>query len=242
MNIEYVKKDSEALIIDETNNDKIIKYYDNLDKVLAKENLVENMEEREKSLNLEITHFKQFLRKSIKSTITIQLMFMLAPLIIFPVANCFDISSYVNLLNAIIDGFIAGALFLPGMTIGGAIINLLIIYDNNNTKKEISAREAELRYLSKEIIKNKEEIEELKKDLTNTDTSTEIKIVKVEDRELLKELRDKIKFYYNVGYKQKKYNRYYKNGELEKNVPKEELETVKEILEEKGPILVKKQK
>lgn len=242
MNIEYVKKGEEALIIDETNNDKTIKYYDNLDKVLVKENIVENMEERIDTLNSAINYFQQISKNTKKDSIYTLLAFMIGPFILCSIICCSDISVCGNLLKAILQGFGLGMIFLPGMTIFGALVSLLMMSGNITTKKEISAREAELRYLSKEIIKNKEDIEELKKDLTNTDTSTEIKRVKVDDRELLKELKEKIKFYYNIGYKQKKYKRYYKNGELEKNVPKEELETVKEILEEKGPILVKKQK
>jgi len=44
MNKEYVYKDDQALIIDDNDNQTVIDYYDNLDKVLVQENLIETIE------------------------------------------------------------------------------------------------------------------------------------------------------------------------------------------------------
>lgn len=215
MNKEYILKDGKALIIDDTNIDETIKYYDNLDKVLIKENLVETMEKKLQKNKIQL--------EEIAENIYAEKLFTL----------------FLSIFAAIV-GILFNGIFSSFLVIIGA--NLFRIILDVFYKKTQKGIEAQTKFLTKELAKEKEDIEELKKDITVTKNFDELKRIKVNDKEALEALREKVLQYYHIGYNKKKFNKYYKNNELEEIVDKEDIELVKEILEEKGPILAKKKK
>jgi len=106
MNKEYVYKDDQALIIDDNDNQTVIDYYDNLDKVLVQENLIETIEKEIENLESEIFKNKNQNKFSIflnKAGIPI-LMTTLGILIVFPIFNA------IYWINAFIDTLIFGTI------------------------------------------------------------------------------------------------------------------------------------
>ena len=103
---------------------------------------------------------------------------------------------------------------------------------------------SELEYLKKQIVLEKQKLEELKKDKSRDKEDKRFRIVKVDDKPRLDILQSRLKLYYDLGYNGKKYYKYLLKRKLDKKLKKyyneEEIELAKEYLEEKGPTLVKK--
>ena len=59
MNIEFVSKDIEAKVFDENNNGKKINNTDNIEEILIKENVIENMEKKIEQLEKDIIIYKK---------------------------------------------------------------------------------------------------------------------------------------------------------------------------------------
>lgn len=215
MNKEYILKDGKALIIDDVSNDKVIDYYDNLDKVLVKENLIEIIEKK-------LQKNKMQLEENTKNICVEKLLALF-------------LSIVAIILGILFNGLFSSIAVIIGVNIFGIILDVFY-------KKTQNGIEAQIKYLTKELAKEKDYVEELKKDLTVTKNTDELKRTKVDDKEALEALRERIIKYFAIGWKYRKFNKYYQNGELEEIVDKEDIELVKEFLEEKGPILSKRKK
>ena len=74
----------------------------------------------------------------------------------------------------------------------------------------------------------------------------EFRVVKVDDKKQLQTLKQYLNFYYDLGYNEEKYFKYYQQGKLDDKLRKRYndtgVEAAKEYLEEKGPTLVKRKK
>lgn len=72
----------------------------------------------------------------------------------------------------------------------------------------------------------------------------DFKIVKVDDIEELKQLKNMLLLYYDLGFNPKKYYKLQQQGKLKERLAKKysenEIKLVEQYLEEKGPTLVKK--
>ena len=103
---------------------------------------------------------------------------------------------------------------------------------------------SEIKFLEKQIIKEKEHLESLKQEKTKNNEETDFRTVKVDDLEELKALRSNLSLYYDLGYNDKKYYKYYQKGQLDKKLSRYYNSTginlANEYLEEKGPQLVLK--
>ncbi len=68
----------------------------------------------------------------------------------------------------------------------------------------------------------------------------------VDDLKQLKRIKFYLNLYYNLGYNENKYYRYFQQGKLDKKLQKsyikEEIDIAKEYFEEKEKVLVKKKK
>ena len=224
MNKEYVYKDGKALIIDENGKQKETDYYDNLDEVLAKENLIENMEKYKKKLEKEINNLKNY--KFHKIYFLFSLIGL--PLISLLMSYIFPILLIgTNEILKLIAQFVVPLFSLIGITMA------YCEYIEYKTALNIQrGKETKLELLKSTIKSSKED--------------DDFSIKKVEDKKYINNLSVALDFFYDLGYNEKKYYKLYKKGKLGNKLKKYwsegAVEEANSYFEENGPVLEKKYK
>lgn len=248
MNKEYIYKDGKALVIDDNNNQKTVDYYDNLDEVLVQEDLIEAMEEEIKKLEKETSQYKKDSKLSRFLWVWNPfLIFTFGPLIMFPLlSNFFGINDLVNtsLFGTINSGTYLGLISAPLFAIPGSLMTMAIHFKEKGLEQKQKGKETQLEYLKRNLVEQKENLEELKSDKTNSKEVEGFYVSKVDNIEALKKLRNFLSFYYDLGYNEEKYFRYYQKGKLDnylgKFVNDVGIQFANQHFEEKGPTLVKR--
>lgn len=248
MNKEYIYKDGKALIIDENDNQKTVEYYDNLGEVLVQEDLIEAMEEEIKKLEKETRQNKKESKLSRFLWVWNPfLIFTFGPLIMFPVISKFfgvDGLKNTSLFGTINSGTFLGLISAPLFAIPGSLLTTALHFKEKGLEQERRGKEIQLEYLKRNLVEQKEHLEELKSDKTNNKEQEEFYVSKVDNIEALKKLRNFLSFYYDLGYNEEKYFRYYQKGKLDsylgKFVNDTGIQFANQHFEEKGPILVKR--
>lgn len=219
MNKEYVYKDGKALIIDENDNQKTIDYYNNLDEVLVQENLIETMEEEIKKLEKETSQYQKESKLSRFLWVWSPfLMFTFGSLIAFPViSHLFGVNDLVNtsLFGTINSGILLGLISAPIFAIPGSLLTLSLHLKKKGLEQEQKGKVTQLEYLKRDLVEEKERLEELKSDKTTSKTTENFYASKVDNKEELKKLRNFLSFYYDLGYNEEKYFKYYQQGKLD---------------------------
>lgn len=231
MNKEYIYKDGKVLVIDENNKKREIPYTDNIDDILIKENIIEEIEIKIKELEDSKNNFQYNYSKLATYYPFITCMFML---LTFPIIGIsFDFSIKLNLIYTLITG----GIFIPF----GALLSYVSHKDQMEYIKIQNGRENELEFLKNRLLKEKEKLEELNNNKTNNKEKKDTYSSKVDSIEELKKLRSYINLYYDLGYNEKKYYNYYGQGKLNNKLKKEYSEQgiklANEYFEEKGPVL-----
>lgn len=248
MNKEYKYVNDKAIVSDEEGNQKVVEYYDNLNEVLRRENLLEEIESKITKLEEEKAQF----RESEKYIPIVFPMVLLATFILVPIL--FKILGIGGELKMPIDTilgtmnkytFFTGIISLVSLPLG-ALCELSFYNNYRSIKKEERAIDAEIDYLRKVLVSQKEFLEQLKKDKTKEKECENFKTIIVDDMDLLINLREHLGLYYKINYDIDKYYKYYQQGNLSDKLSnsynENGIEMAKEILEEKGPVLVKKRK
>lgn len=244
MNKGYTYIDGKVIIRDENDNHNQSEYYDNLDRVLVQENIIEEMECRIQELTKESEKYP----KTKKRYIPICLYTVLGAILVVPPLLLWILTGtnpYLCSMDTVF-GSVNQVLFLT--LILGASVSLfpLMEYSNykENAKKE-KGISSELEFLKLQIEKEKEILISLQEEKTRDNENTEFKYTQADDKQQLKALRSYLELYYDLGSNKEKYYRYYQQGKLDKKLQKYYNETgielAKDYLEEKGPVLVKKQ-
>lgn len=246
MNKEYAYKDGKALIVDDKNNQKEIVYYDNLDKVLVKENLIEEMEKEIESLEEEITNFPKQ-SKSLSDFLTLLPLILttLGSIILFYFfSKAPDLSQIINttLFGPINAGTICGLITSPLFITLGALVSTFFYKDSKRLEQYQNGKKVELEYLKKKIFEEKEKKNKLTLDKTNTRNIDDFSITKVDSIQELKRLKELLNFYYKLGYNEEKGLKYYQKGNLDKVATGKGLELAQEYFEEKEKMLVRRKK
>lgn len=246
MNTEYIYSNEEAIVRNEEGEKKPIKYYNELDKVLEHENLIEAMEKR--TITLELAK-KGIKIDSILEILSPVLMGVCAPFILIPLLSLIGITNpYSTITNTIFGPMMHGvfmsmttAIVCGGM---GLYFTITSALENTHKKKDLLGIESQLEYLKNNIDKEKEKLDEFNKSKSYEHENKKFRIVKIND-EAIKKLNTKLMLYYACGYDGKKYYKIYKkNNQLPKELVQRfkngEIEIIKEFLEEKGPVLRKR--
>ena len=114
----------------------------------------------------------------------------------------------------------------------------ILNYIKEDKKERIKkAKETQLKYLKNELKKQREELNILLKNKTNKHDTKDIYVSLVKDKEKLIILKNYLEFYYNLGYNEDKYLKYYQKGQLDKKLKytlnENEINNTKEHLKEK---------
>lgn len=250
MNKEYIYKDGKALVIDENDNQRTVDYCDNLDDVLVQENLIETMEKEIKNLEKEISEIKKESKFSKYLNILWPfLIFTFGPMIVMPtICNLADVNQVLTLplLGTLDFGTAVGILGATAFSIPGSLMSLANYSKEKRFERDEKGKETQLEYLKKLLVEQKEDLEELKLDKSASETSKDFSVSRVDDIEVLKKLKNYLSFYYNLGYNEKKYFKYYQKGKLdnylERFTNEDGIYYANQHFEEKGPTLVKRKK
>ncbi len=250
MNKEYTYIDGKVIISDENGKQKPGEYYDNLDDVLVQENLIETMEDRIAKLEKESKLYKKYNRKHYIPyliPITALMTTIGAPMVLYfitginpftrSVDSIFGVSNLGVLLSSVLS-----TVFLPG----SALTEFGNYRKHKDSLKKEKGVNSELEFLQKQLIEEKQVLEDLKKDKTRDEEDKAFRVVEVDDKQQLRELKGYLSLYYDLGYNVEKYYKYYEQGKLDDKLRKyytdSDIDAAKEYLEEKGPTLIKNKK
>ena len=260
MNKEYTYQDGKVRVIDESGKESSpIPYSENLNQILVQENTIEIIENK----IAEISEEKREVTKDKKSALIevfIPYTSVSAGLSIIPLLTKYcivgggKISAGVaneTILKLFGDISINQLLFLilgPIFAIYGGIFTLNFIARYKKIKRKEKGLEKQLDYLQKQTILEKNRLEQLKD--TNEEiweTNTNYRIVKIDDSKTLEEIKNKLKLYYDLGYRIKRYSKLLERGKLEQKLRKyysnEEVKIIRDrLLDEEGPALTLSQK
>lgn len=242
MNREYFYSNGTVLVVDENNEEKIVEYYDNLDDVLVKENVIETIENEISKLEREIPKYpKKSKIEKVKDFITTTSLFILLPLI-----AVFGISRILN-INTVITTSLFGTMKLStfismwgisASAILGGIVSLILYTEQKEEERVRNGKETQLKYLKQALNKQKEALKSLSENKTNTQQQKEFYISKVNAKEDLKKLKKELELYYNLGYNEENYLKYYKKGNLNEHIPNKDIQLANNHFKEKT--LIKK--
>lgn len=245
MNVQFISKDSEAKVFDEDNNDKNVENTDNLEKILIKENLIDEIEIEIEQLNKEVKNYKKtsLFVSFFPLIVSIAIPLVLVPIILYNLGDWNDILPKTilgtNKIGPFLTMFTTSVLAMPG-----TLFSLMNLSVNKEKDKEHKAREVKLEFLNKELEKQKELLTELKNDKTLSDENKELKIVEVDDLQQIKRLKACLQLCQQIAFNEKKWYKYYQEGKVDKKLEKywndSEVEIVKDYFEEKAPVLSKK--
>lgn len=208
MNKEYTYIDGKVIISDINNNKIKSEYFDNLDEVLVKENLIETMEKNIEELEKESESYE---KNSTKHYIPIVLpIAVLTSTIGTPlITNLLTVSNSFAIATDTIFGPMSEAMAVSiSMSICmiplGAVIEFFMYRKHKNSIKREKGINSELDFLRKQIETEKEFLENLKRDKSKDNENTEFRTVSVDDSQQLKDLENQLDFHYNLGYNEEK--------------------------------------
>ena len=248
MNTEYTYIDGKVIVSDEYGNKTPIEYYDNLDRVLIQENVIETIENRIKELTQEKDSYN--IKKLNKRYHLFYAYVCIAgtficPLIIWPLTGTNpylvnEITKFGEINQGLLWAAYSAGVALPL----GATLTWAEYTSRKDKIKNLKGIDSELEFLKLQLEKEKTYLNKLKNDKHRENENTEFRSEKVNDLDELRNLRNYMSLYYDLGSNNKKYYKYYIQGKLDKKLQKEYgdigVEEAKKYFEEKGPTLVKK--
>lgn len=249
MNKEYIYKDGKVLIIDDNNNEKEIDYYNNLDEVLVKENLIEKIEQEIISLEQELYGFGEIPKKTRFFHIWMPLLiFTIGPIIMFPALYYLcgfegvvvpEVFSFMN------PGIYMGIVSMPVFSMIGGILSGMCYYKEKDFDKIQKGKELELKRLKELLTIEKQDLEELladkyKENQENNKKEDSFYVSRIDNTEMIRQLNFFKSLYYQLGYNEKKFFKYYQKGKLDEYFPSEYVEAINQHFKGKEKTLVKK--
>ena len=250
MNKEYLYIDGKCVIYDENGaikeeNGKVLtkEYSDKLDEILVQENIIEELEDELENTNIKIEKNKKQIKSDKASMWTCSAMLLSFPFLFQKLLP--HMLTEESLLQLMSDSF-------AKMLIQGLMITIITIFGGGfvfgihksckEKKRKLSGNETKKEAIEKSLEKEKQKLEELEKTKQKTtidDKELENNICskRVNYLHALLKLRDNLRAYYGCGYNIDKYQKYLQNGKLERKLAKyyteEEIELIKNYLEEK---------
>lgn len=171
MNTNYIYYNGKATILEDNGNEKEINYYDKLEDVLERENLIEVLENKSVCLKNNISQINKDYRKSRKEYID-TVLWILFPLIIYGLSLVFTHFFGTNYINTSLGTFNFGvfeSILTSFLTTPVGVILATANYKYRKTlQSKISKKEIDIKKIEKQITLQKKEIEELKKEKTNS--------------------------------------------------------------------------
>lgn len=253
MNKEYTYLDGKVIVEDENGKKRVTEYSDKLDEILVQENLIEVMENKLSEVDKKIQNNDERLKRKKKERF-------------FPLIQAVIMTSIIPLLLKFLIGDIASTpLGLPGsafaeifgnmsvstfITICSGILSILLcgmfsLSDHSiykELKRKLKGLGSEKKELEENLVIERQKLNELQESKQSKVESEQFIVRQVDDKAILEGLKAYLQLYYDCGYNEDVYARYYMNGTLHKKLRRYYTETgieeIESYLEEKG--IVKK--
>lgn len=244
MNESYTYLNGQVIIANEVGEQRHCEYYDNLEKVLVQENLIETISEKIKHLETVIPFYQKYNKKH-----CVPIWTTLMPII---TGICGLLIAYLfidaNIFKTTVDTIFGNINQALALSIPLSIISLpcgIGLDKANYQKYKIKqAIESELTFLKKQLQEEEKQLQTLQKIKSKEKESKELKIFEVADEKQLEMLSNYLNFYGDLGFNYKKYRRYYKQGQLYEKLNEKYnasgIQLAKEYLLTKQPSLIKK--
>lgn len=240
MNKECIYVDGKVVVIDENGNKRITENSDKINEILVQENVIETMEKRIKELEKELGETEEDRHYIPDLTIGLILSFVVANTILGRISPVITNTIFGPMNHTFMTSSLIVALILPL----ASLMDWSYYKQYKNSKKERQGNISEYEYLKKQLVIEKDKLEELKNEQTITSETQEFKVEKVDDLERLKVLRSWFNLYNDLGYNLETFYKYYEQGKLDEKLRKYYTETgieaAKEYVSEQGPKLVKR--
>lgn len=231
-----------------------IEYQDNIKDIFIKENIIEQIEEDIPLLKNEIANIKKHLKK-LKKTVWVPVIGLFLTSLLAPSFTVYIISSAAKVSFATIDLVATVSLskmltlfFCPVFTVIGGLMSYENYHFYKNKKKELNGKTTEVELLEKDLKEEKESLEILKQD-KRKDKEEKIKNnpkQKIDNKTYLNYLKDIRALYFDIGYNEQKYIKYYNKNKLNKKMKKyysdESIEIIEKEIKEKVKSLNKEKK
>ena len=239
MNKEYTYLNGECIIEDETGHKRLIEYTDKTDEILIQENLIETLENDLFKARSKYKKEKNR-EKSIKSSKWFNLVMLVSPILAFQGAFRIllgpEASEVMMEMHPLLTPFVKGIAVFFSITFGGSAF-LTTFIDGITNKEQIRGLESKKEALEKTLEAEKQHLEELNREKQKQESSEKFFTKEVDDLETLNDMRNYIELYYDCGVNRKKYEKYYKEGTLEKKLSKRYtpagIKLIKEWLDQK---------
>ena len=247
MNKEYVYTNGgKVTIIDEKGEKVQIEYRDNIDKVLIKENVIEQMEKQINELENKSKQHEKSKANKLFCIVTFLggiIASLIAPLLVISMLTGRNLTSLV--LDSAYSSYILSitTMVFPFGLFISSTLSIAGYIQYRNVQKEVQGINSELDYLNVQLEKEKKALIALENDKSNNNQNRENRIVKVNDIKELNKIRKDLAKYHELGYNVNKYNRYNKQGKLANILPNDiDINIAKEYLERNSKTLVRKKK
>ena len=231
MNIRYIYDNGNIKVYDENGYIRELDYCDNIDEILIKENIIEQMELEYQKLNENLSEYRgniSFKRLS-KSIFVLSLI----PIMLIVLPFTFGI---LNISKVPLLGYI-GAIGIP------SVLSLFLTYQYNKNKNTKNAIEAQINFLKQNLSTEKQKLNKLQKSKTKENEVIQVSVSKrVDDIGELRRLRNLLFLFYNYGYYCRKYQKHMENEtfftKLNNQYSEEEIIIFEETVNN-GPTLIK---
>ena len=248
MNKGYTQIGDKVIISDENGVHTQSEYYDNLDKVLVQENIIEEMENRIQELKKESEEYPVIKKKHIPIFLYTSIAAMLAgPLFMWALTGTNpyleSVDTIFGQVNYAFDLTVLGCIACLPL---GSLFNIIDYSNYKDKVKKGNGINSELEFLKLQIEREKETLVSLQKNKTRVNKNAEYISKQVDDKQQLEALRSYLELYYDLGSNKEKYYRYYQQGKLDKKLQRhyndENIDLAKDYFDKKGPTLVRKNK
>lgn len=246
MNNKYHYIDGKVIIESDNEETRQEKYYDNIEKVLIQENVIEKMENDIKELEKQSKNYpttkKRFFPIGLSAAITAIATMPLLVILLYGKDAFNTIETIYGSTQLILfNEFLIG----PIVLIIGAAITMFEYIARKNFIKTGQGINSSLEFLKKQLDIEKDYLEELKKEKTNDNENVNFRTVKINDKERFAKINNASNLYFDLGYNLQKNYEAYQQGKIKEIYPNLTdcgIEFVSQYLEENGPKLSKKKK
>lgn len=242
MNKEYTYLDGKVIVEDENGKKRVTEYSDKLDEILVQENLIEVMENRLSEVDKKIQDDDSRLKKDKKGIFSplIQSIIMTAFIPLFLKLLIGDIASMpLGLPGSAFEAIFGNVSISAFITVVSGVLSTLLCgmftlsnYSNyKELKRKLKGLGSEKKELEENLVIERQKLNELQESKQNKVETEQFIVKKVDDKAILEGLKAYFRLYYDCGYNEDVYARYYMNGTLHKKLGRYYTETGIEEIE-----------